>query len=197
MRRKTIKSIVSAMSLAVVMVVSCIYCNNTEVYETVTVQKITDISKPVDVQDITDISKPIAAIEVMELVEEEEVLEVLDISEPQVSTEDIELLALVTMAEAEGECELGKRLVIDTILNRVDSDNFPDTISEVIFQKSQFSSMWNGRIDRCYVMDDIYTLVEEELKERTNFDVVYFHADKYGKYGEPLFQVENHYFSKE
>ena len=33
--------------------------------------------------------------------------------------EDIELIAIVTMAEAEGECEEGKRLVIDTILNRV------------------------------------------------------------------------------
>ena len=38
--------------------------------------------------------------------------------------EDIELIALVTMAEAEGECEEGKRLVIDTILNRVDSVYF-------------------------------------------------------------------------
>ena len=33
-----------------------------------------------------------------------------------ISDEDLELLALVTMAEAEGESELGKRLVIDTIL---------------------------------------------------------------------------------
>lgn len=29
--------------------------------------------------------------------------------------EEIELIALVTLAEAEGECEEGKRLVIDTI----------------------------------------------------------------------------------
>lgn len=31
--------------------------------------------------------------------------------------EDISLIALITMAEAEGECEEGKRLVIDTILS--------------------------------------------------------------------------------
>ena len=35
------------------------------------------------------------------------------------SEEDIELIALVTMAEAEGEPEEGKRLVIDTILNSI------------------------------------------------------------------------------
>ena len=37
-----------------------------------------------------------------------------------ISDEELELLALVTMAEAEDESELGKRLVIDTVLNRVD-----------------------------------------------------------------------------
>lgn len=112
-----------------------------------------------------------------------------------VSQEEIELLALLTMAEAEGECEEGKRLVIDTVLNRVDSEYFPDTITEVIYQKNQFSSMWNGRVNRCSVKEDICQLVVEELENRTNYDVIFFHAGKYGKYGTPLFQVENHYFS--
>lgn len=67
------------------------------------------------------------------------------------------------MAEAEGECEEGKRLVIDTILNRVDSISFPNTVYEVVYQPSQFSSMWNGRVDRCYIDDYICQLVEEEL----------------------------------
>ena len=49
------------------------------------------------------------------------------------STEEIELIALVTMAEAEGEPEEGKRLVIDTILNRVDFGEFPSTVTEVIY----------------------------------------------------------------
>lgn len=89
----------------------------------------------------------------------------LVIDEPTypISQEEIDLIALVTMAEAEGECEEGKRLVIDTILNRVDHERFPDTVAEVIYQKNQFSSMWNGRVDRCYVMDNIVQLVKEEL----------------------------------
>lgn len=111
------------------------------------------------------------------------------------SEEDISLIALVTMAEAEGECEKGKRLVIDTILNRMDSEYFPDTAYDVIYQPYQFSSMWNGRADRCEVRDDICLLVKEELESRTNYDVIFFTAGCYSDYGVPMFQVENHYFS--
>ena len=79
------------------------------------------------------------------------------------SDEEIDLLALLTMAEAEGESEEGKRLVIDTVLNRVDSEHFPNTIREVIYQPNQFTSMWNGRVDRCSVDDEICQLVMEEF----------------------------------
>lgn len=111
------------------------------------------------------------------------------------SYEDISLIALVTMAEAEGECEEGKRLVIDTILNRVDSEHFPNNVYDVVYQRNQFSSIWNGRIDCCEVKEDICQLVREELISRTNTDVIFFTAGEYSKYGVPMFQVENHYFS--
>lgn len=119
-------------------------------------------------------------------------------SEPEtdiLSQDEIELLALLTMAEAEGESEEGKRLVIDTVLNRVDSDHFPDTVTGVIYQANQFSPMWDGRIDRCYVTEEMCQLVREELNNRTNYDVVFFRTDHYSEYGQPLFQVGNHYFS--
>lgn len=111
------------------------------------------------------------------------------------SDEDIDLLALVTMAEAEGEPEEGKRLVVDTILNRIDSDKFPNTVSDVVYQKSQFSSMWNGRVDRCYVREDIRQLVIEEIESRKNYDVMFFTADRYSDYGTPMFRVGDHCFS--
>ena len=109
--------------------------------------------------------------------------------------EDIELIALVTMAEAEGECEEGKRLVIDTILNRVDSVYFPDTVYDVVYQANQFSSMWNGRVERCYVKEELVELVKEELLERTNYECVFFTAGGYSDYGVPMFQECCHYFS--
>lgn len=130
-------------------------------------------------------------------------IEEIDISSEPVETvpysltdEEIDLLALVTMAEAEGEPEEGKRLVIDTILNRVDSNRFPDTVYDVIYQPKAFTSMWTSRVTRCYVRDDIRQLVIEELSNRTNSEVIFFRTDYYHSYGTPLFQVGNHYFSK-
>lgn len=111
------------------------------------------------------------------------------------SEDDVKLIARVTMAEAEGESEYGKRLVIDTILNRLHSEYFPNTVSEVIYQSGQFACMWNGRVDRCYVTDEIYSLVKEELGDLKNRDVIFFKTDGYIKYGSPLFQEGNHYFS--
>ena len=112
-----------------------------------------------------------------------------------ISNEEFELLALVTMAEAEDESELGKRLVIDTVLNRVDSPHFPNNITDVIYQKHQFTSMWNDRYKKTYVDDYIRNLVLEELKDRTNSDVIFFRMDRYSDYGTPLFKEDGHYFS--
>lgn len=121
------------------------------------------------------------------------------IPEPEVvydiSDDYIDPIAIVTMAEAEGEPEYGQRLVIDTILNRADHPAFPDDIYDVIYQKNQFTCMWNGRADRCYPKDDIVQLVKEELVSRTNPDVVFFRTRHYSAYGSPLFQVGHHYFS--
>ena len=111
------------------------------------------------------------------------------------SDEDVELIALVTMGEAEGESEYGKRLVIDTIFNRVDSPYFPDSIYDVVYQKNQFTAMWNGRIYRCVVTDAVRQLVREEWNSRSNYDVIFFRGQRYSDYGVPMFKEGNHYFS--
>lgn len=115
----------------------------------------------------------------------------------RLSENDRYLLALIAMAEAEGESELGKRLVIDTVLNRVDSCEFPNTIYEVIYQKNQFSSISDGRADKIkdQIDTDIYRLVDDETYIRQNYEVLYFTADHYGQYGSPAFPEGNHYFS--
>lgn len=111
------------------------------------------------------------------------------------SAEEIDLIALVTMAEAENQSELGKRLVIDVILNRVESERFSNTVDGVIYAKNQFECMWNGRVDRCKVKDDIRRLVIEELNNRTNDKVLYFRANYYHNFGTPVLSEGDHYFS--
>ena len=59
-------------------------------------------------------------------------------------TDDAERLMQIAMAEAEGESTAGKALVMLVVLNRVWSDEFPDTIEEVIFQPGQFSVTEEG-----------------------------------------------------
>ena len=119
--------------------------------------------------------------------------------EPVVETpltdEEIDLLARLTAAEAGGEPEEGKRLVIDTVLNRVDHWAFPDNVEDVICQPYHFSPVWNGGIN-CYdAQEEIVELIKEEMIERTNYEVIYFQAKSYSIYGTPLFEVGNHYFS--
>jgi N-acetylmuramoyl-L-alanine amidase len=73
-----------------------------------------------------------------------------------ISRKEIELLALLVMAEAEGEPERGQRLVIDTVLNRVDSGYFPDNIHDVIYQPYQYSAMHGARVRRCEVREEFH-----------------------------------------
>lgn len=68
--------------------------------------------------------------------------------------EDSYLLCKIAIAEAEGEDVEGKAYVMMVVLNRMMSDEFPNTIRDVIFQKIpnskhyQFSPIENGRFDR-------------------------------------------------
>lgn len=70
------------------------------------------------------------------------------------------MLAKLAMAEAEGEDIKGKALVIRTVLNRVNSRIFPDTIEGVIMQKNQFTPIRNGRYDRVEPDEDCYEALE-------------------------------------
>ena len=115
--------------------------------------------------------------------------------EISMSKEDMELIAHMTMAEAEGESEYGQRLVIDTILNRVDSSTFPDSVYGVLYQPYQFSSIKDGRFARCHVKKELYELVVEEVQNRTNYDVIFFRTGHYSEYGTPLFKEGAHYFN--
>ena len=64
----------------------------------------------------------------------------------KIKQEQIYLLAQIIHAEAKGEPYKGKIAVGNVVMNRVKSEQFPDTIGEVIFQKGQFSPVSDGSI---------------------------------------------------
>lgn len=114
---------------------------------------------------------------------------------PSYPEEDIQYLAQLTIAEAGNQTVLGKRLVIDTVLNRVEHEKFPNTIREVIDQTNQFSPVSSGSIYRYSATDEIISLIHEEIERRTEPDVIFFRAGEYGPYGVPMYKVGGHYFS--
>ncbi len=109
--------------------------------------------------------------------------------------DDLELLAACVEAEAGNQSLYGKRLVADVILNRVDSDVFPDTISGVISQPGQFSVYSNGILQKTDPSDETYTTIYMELEERSYPSLMFFNCGGFLPYGEPWRQVGDHYFS--
>lgn len=109
--------------------------------------------------------------------------------------DDLELLAACVEAEAGNQSLYGKRLVADVILNRVDSDVFPDTISGVISQPGQFSVYSNGVLQKTEPSEETYTAIYMELEERSYPSLMFFNCGGFLPYGEPWRQVGDHYFS--
>lgn len=85
------------------------------------------------------------------------------------SAKESYLLARIAMAEAEGCNTQTKTLIIMCVLNRVWSDEFPDTIEEVIFQKNQFSPIDNGRWDRVEPNEDCYEAVKVVMEAKYDY----------------------------
>lgn len=108
----------------------------------------------------------------------------------------------IAMAEAESEGVKGKALVMLVVLNRVWSDEFPDTIEEVIFQKNQFSPVANGRYDAIEPDEECYEalgLIQVDHWNESQ-DALYFESKSDSKWHsenlEFLFKYGKHYFYK-
>ena len=130
-------------------------------------------------------------------IEEVEVTEVAEATPEPVSAkvyDSIDLIALCTEAEAGNQDLEGKRLVVDVILNRVDDPDFPNTVREVITQRNQFETWSNGAIDRVKPSESTIEAVNLELESRLNYEILYFTAGNYGKYGTHWRKVGDHYF---
>lgn len=100
------------------------------------------------------------------------------------SEEELDALLRIVEAEAGGEDEEGKLLVANVVLNRVESDKFPDTVTEVVFQQengvTQFSPVRNGRYWKVKISDETREAVQRALEgEDISQGALYFAARKY------------------
>lgn len=81
---------------------------------------------------------------------------------------EYDVLLRIVEAEAGSEDMAGKMLVANVIMNRVKSDRFPNTVTEVVYQTTssgvaQFSPTVNGTINTVTVSEETVTAVERVL----------------------------------
>lgn len=102
----------------------------------------------------------------------------------ELSEEDYGVLLRIVEAEAGGEDSDGKLLVANVILNRMNSNRFPNTIAEVVFQRSgtvtQFSPIATGSFYQVTISQKTVDAVQRALEgEDISQGALYFAARKY------------------
>ena len=100
-----------------------------------------------------------------------------------VTQSEYEDLLRIVEAEAGGEDKKGKMLVANVVLNRVKNNDFPNSISEVIFQSdngiTQFSPISDGRFYQVTVSQETIEAVNQVLMGEDNSQgALYFVARK-------------------
>ena len=92
----------------------------------------------------------------------------------KVGYSELELLARVVEAEAGNQGLYGKRLVVAVIYNRVESEKFPNTVYEVLTSPHQFSTVWNGAINKVNITPETLFAIEFERAHRADNEILYF-----------------------
>lgn len=104
-----------------------------------------------------------------------------------------ELLYSLVQAEAGNQDLDGCRLVTDVVINRINSDKFPNNLEDVIYAPGQFSVVKNGALKKAQgnVSAKVIKAVDMELSQgRLNTDILYFNNSNIGgfKYGDHWFR---------
>ena len=110
--------------------------------------------------------------------------------------EEIEILSRIVQLEAGGEIKESKYATIETILNRIVSEKYPNTLLEVVSQNGQFSTWKNVMSVKATPSIDTYQSVVAVLTGQTNilpFDNLKFNNQPIGN--NPI-KIGNQYYGK-
>lgn len=106
---------------------------------------------------------------------------------------ELDLLAAIIQCEAGGESHEGKIAVGAVIMNRIRSGQFPNTISDVVYQSGQFSPAASGILAGTLsqgARQDCYDAAKDVLAGANNIgDCLYFNSG----YGQGI-QIGNQHF---
>lgn len=109
--------------------------------------------------------------------------------------EELELMLKVVSAEARGESWDAQYMVACVILNRMESDLFPNTLTEVVTQTGQFSCVPYA-IRNVPITDSVREAVAAALDDNIlDEDVLWFRSDYYHPFETKAFQIGRMYFT--
>lgn len=112
--------------------------------------------------------------------------------------EEFIFISSVVEAESDRSESLdGRILIAETILNRVNSPSFPDTITGVLTQSGQFTTVVNGHsvTERTELSDQSVIIAVQEIESGTAPEVLFFNCISYFD-GYPQYAyVDGNYFS--
>jgi len=80
-----------------------------------------------------------------------------------ISAEEVEILERIVQAEAGGSGYDGMLAVANVVLNRVQSERFPNTVTDVVFAHRQFTPISDGRYYTVTVSDTCRQVVADAL----------------------------------
>ena len=111
------------------------------------------------------------------------------------------VLQKIAIAEAQSEGIGGMAFVMQTVLNRVNSPDFPDTIYDVISQDKQFTTFANGMYDKAQPTENSQKALDcLKMKELINRGQLYFEVTCNNSWQSRnltyVFTYENHTFYK-
>ncbi|WP_404323982.1 cell wall hydrolase [Cytobacillus firmus] len=92
-----------------------------------------------------------------------------------IKEEEKKLLARLVQAEAKGEPFEGKVAVADVVLNRVEHEQFPDTVKDVIYQKNAFEPVQNGSINEPASNEAVQAVETALIDKEQNEEFLYFY----------------------
>ena len=83
------------------------------------------------------------------------------------------------------------------MLNRIESDIFPDTLAEVIVQSGQFACVENGAIYSAPITESVAEAVNKALDNNTvDENVLWFRSGHYHGFHNRAFRLDRMYFSQ-
>ena len=117
----------------------------------------------------------------------------------EVSYADAQLLMMVASAEALNQGTEGMKKIMMVILNRVSSNQFPNTIQGVVYQPGQFESVTSGAIYNAQITPEVrQALADVEKNLDYDSSIVAFETSVNGRslerYFDYLYSVQDHDF---